>query len=40
LRRIPSGNKKDSTENMNFRFASGLSFEFLADGASMYLAST
>ena len=29
LRRIPQSNKKDAAENMNFRFASGLSFEFL-----------
>jgi WD40 repeat protein len=40
LRRIPQSNKKDTTENMNFRFASGLSFEFLRGESSMYLATT
>lgn len=40
LRRVSTGSKKDSTENMNFRFANGLSFEFLSNESSMYLAST
>ena len=40
LRRIPQSNKKDATEKMNFRFASGLSFEFLKGESSMYLATT
>ena len=29
LKRVPPANKKDAVENMNFRFAAGLSFEFL-----------
>jgi hypothetical protein len=40
LKRVASSNKKDSVENMNFRFASGLSFEFLKGESSMYLATT
>ena len=40
LRRIPQSNKKDTIENMNFRSASGLSFEFMKNEPSMYLATT
>lgn len=40
LKRIAPPNKKDAVENMNFRFASGLSFEFLKGESSMYLATT
>jgi hypothetical protein len=40
LKRISPSNKKDTVENMNFRFASGLSFEFLKGESSMYLATT
>jgi dynein intermediate chain 4, axonemal len=40
LKRLPQNNKKENVENMNFRFASGLSFEFLRGESSMYLATT
>lgn len=40
LKRVAPSNKKDTVENMNFRFAAGLSFEFLKNEASMYLATT